>query len=197
MPPQFNPLTDVRSDDGVICLGDFYAAPALGQFVYMPTREIWSAENINDILPPIAAGYKRNGKQVMFNPAVWLRKYRRVEFPDHGRGTTELLSVVAVALSQAKMSGGDQVRWAETAVDQEAHAERASFDVLQGLVIAVDTKDRYTKRHSEDVARYALFLAEQLGLPAGVAPHAAPRRPAPRHRQDRHPRRDPAQARLR
>jgi diguanylate cyclase (GGDEF)-like protein len=87
-------------------------------------------------------------------------------FPDHGRGTTELLSVAAVALSQAKMSGGDQVRTAEVIVNQEAQAERASFDVLQGLVIAVDTKDRYTKRHSEDVARYALFLADQLGLPA-------------------------------
>ena len=42
----------------------------------------------------------------------------------------------------------------------------ASFDVLQGLIIAVDTKDRYTKRHSEDVARYAAFLAERIGLPA-------------------------------
>jgi putative nucleotidyltransferase with HDIG domain len=39
-----------------------------------------------------------------------------------------------------------------------------SLDVLQGLVIAVDTKDRYTKRHSEDVARYATFLAQRLGL---------------------------------
>ena len=29
---------------------------------------------------------------------------------------------------------------------------------------AVDTKDRYTKQHSEDVARYAVFLAERLGL---------------------------------
>ena len=91
MPPQFNPLTDVRSDDGVICLGDFYAAPALGQFVYMPTREIWSAENINDILPPIAAGYKRNGKQVMFNPAVWLRKYRRVEQMTWAPGLPEII----------------------------------------------------------------------------------------------------------
>jgi putative nucleotidyltransferase with HDIG domain len=42
--------------------------------------------------------------------------------------------------------------------------EVGGFDVLQGLVIAVDTKDRYTKRHSEDVARYAVFLAERLGL---------------------------------
>ena len=39
-----------------------------------------------------------------------------------------------------------------------------SLDVLQGLVIAVDTKDRYTKRHSEDVARYAIFLAQRVGL---------------------------------
>jgi putative nucleotidyltransferase with HDIG domain len=42
-------------------------------------------------------------------------------------------------------------------------AERSSFDVLVGLVIAVDTKDRYTKRHSEDVARYATFLADLIG----------------------------------
>jgi HD-GYP domain-containing protein (c-di-GMP phosphodiesterase class II) len=43
-------------------------------------------------------------------------------------------------------------------------ASTKSFDILQGLIIAVDTKDRYTKRHSEDVARYADFLADRLGL---------------------------------
>ena len=43
-------------------------------------------------------------------------------------------------------------------------AEAVRFDVLEGLIIAVDTKDHYTRRHSEDVARYAGFLAEQLGL---------------------------------
>jgi diguanylate cyclase (GGDEF)-like protein len=86
------------------------------------------------------------------------------QFPDNGHSVTELLSTVALALSQAKISGGDQVRWAEITSNQEAHTEKASFDVLQGLVIAVDTKDRYTKRHSEDVARYAVFLAKQLGM---------------------------------
>jgi HD-GYP domain-containing protein (c-di-GMP phosphodiesterase class II) len=40
----------------------------------------------------------------------------------------------------------------------------SGFDVLQGLVLAVDTKDRYTKRHSDDVARYGVYLAERLGL---------------------------------
>ncbi len=86
-------------------------------------------------------------------------------YPENGRSATELLSMASVALSQAKMSGGDQVHSMESAGMPEAQTERASFDVLQGLVIAVDTKDRYTKRHSEDVARYALFLADQLNMP--------------------------------
>ncbi len=86
------------------------------------------------------------------------------EFPRHGRSVTELLSTVALALSQAKVSGGDSVRWASDNPNAEARAERTSFDVLEGLVNAVNTKDKYTKRHSEDVARYAVFLGKQLGL---------------------------------
>jgi HD-GYP domain-containing protein (c-di-GMP phosphodiesterase class II) len=39
-----------------------------------------------------------------------------------------------------------------------------TFNILEGLVIAVDTKDHYTSRHSEDVARYADFLARRLEL---------------------------------
>ena len=42
---------------------------------------------------------------------------------------------------------------------EEAEPETRSFDVFQGLIFAVDTKDRYTKQHSEDVARYGVFLA--------------------------------------
>ncbi len=38
------------------------------------------------------------------------------------------------------------------------------FGVLDGLVTAVDTKDRYTREHSDDVARRAVALAEALGL---------------------------------
>ena len=34
----------------------------------------------------------------------------------------------------------------------------------RGSILAVDGRDRYTKRHSEDVARYAVYLAERLGL---------------------------------
>ncbi|HEX7197484.1 MAG TPA: diguanylate cyclase [Candidatus Limnocylindria bacterium] len=83
-------------------------------------------------------------------------------YPEHASSVTELLSVAAVAVGEAKAGGGDAVRIAHTG--EEDRVVSGSFDVLQGLVIAVDTKDRYTKRHSEDVARYAVFLAERLGL---------------------------------
>jgi len=83
-------------------------------------------------------------------------------YPEHAASVTELLSVAAVAVGEAKGSGGDTVRIAQ--VGEEDRVLSGSFDVLQGLVIAVDNKDRYTKRHSEDVARYAVFLAERLGL---------------------------------
>ena len=83
-------------------------------------------------------------------------------YPEHAASVTELLSVAAVAVGEAKGSGGDTVRVAQ--VGEEDGVLSGSFDVLQGLVIAVDNKDRYTKRHSEDVARYAVFLAQRLGM---------------------------------
>jgi diguanylate cyclase (GGDEF)-like protein/putative nucleotidyltransferase with HDIG domain len=82
--------------------------------------------------------------------------------PDHATSVTDLLSAAAIAVGEAKASGGDGVRIARSGEDERVTS--GSFDVLQGLVIAVDTKDRYTKRHSEDVARYAAFLASRLGL---------------------------------
>ncbi len=85
-------------------------------------------------------------------------------YPDHADSVTGLLAVVVGALEEAKASGGDAVRLAEPAADDAVVG--SSFDVLQGLVIAVDTKDRYTKRHSEDVARYGTFLGGRLGLAA-------------------------------
>ena len=83
-------------------------------------------------------------------------------YPEHADSVTELLTAGAVALREAKASGGDSVRVAR--VGEETREASGSFDVLQGLVIAVDTKDRYTKRHSEDVARYAVFLARRMGI---------------------------------
>jgi len=84
-------------------------------------------------------------------------------FPDHGSSVTDLLSTAVATLNEARVSGGDGVRVAGVnAPDRQPGA--SSFDIFQGLIFAVDAKDRYTKRHSEDVSRYGTFLASLLGL---------------------------------
>ncbi|HEY3523229.1 MAG TPA: diguanylate cyclase [Candidatus Limnocylindrales bacterium] len=88
--------------------------------------------------------------------------------PGHAESTTQLLSVATEALEGAKASGGDAVRLADMSAADLEERQRSSFDVLSGLVAAVDTKDRYTKRHSEDVARYAVFLADRAGIAPDV-----------------------------
>jgi diguanylate cyclase (GGDEF)-like protein len=83
-------------------------------------------------------------------------------YPIHGASVTVLLAAVARTLEEAKASGGDAIRVAGSVAQEEPIT--SAFDILQGLVLAVDTKDRYTKRHSEDVSRYGAFLAEAIGL---------------------------------
>jgi diguanylate cyclase (GGDEF)-like protein len=84
-------------------------------------------------------------------------------YPQHADSVTGMLATVGQVIGEAKASGGDTVLHAG-AGGALSDTATTSFDVLQGLIIAVDTKDRYTKRHSEDVARYGTFLAERLGL---------------------------------
>jgi putative nucleotidyltransferase with HDIG domain len=83
-------------------------------------------------------------------------------YPTHADAATSLLSAAATALGAARTSGGNTVRMADADPDNAVGA--ATFDVFQGLVLAINTKDRYTKRHSEDVARYAVFMARRVGL---------------------------------
>ncbi|HXR27880.1 MAG TPA: diguanylate cyclase, partial [Candidatus Baltobacteraceae bacterium] len=85
-------------------------------------------------------------------------------YPLNGASVTPLLTAAAETLDEAKTGGGDAVRVADAHTGE--HAQVHTFDILQGLVIAVDTKDRYTRRHSEDVARYGDFLARELDLDA-------------------------------
>jgi diguanylate cyclase (GGDEF)-like protein len=85
-------------------------------------------------------------------------------FPFHAGSATELISAATMALAEAKAGRGNTVSIAN-AWKTETRAPHTTFDVLQGLVLAIDRKDRYTKLHSEDVAAYAVFLANRLGLP--------------------------------
>lgn len=81
--------------------------------------------------------------------------------------STEALELVAIAdsnLFQAKTRGSGQVCARTVSVDQADIQASENLDQLRSLVIAVDNKDRYTRRHSEEVTAYALSIARTMEL---------------------------------
>ena len=90
----------------------------------------------------------------------------------------------------------------ESRVEQATHHLAAAYrelestyrTTLEALGSALDTRDVGTESHSRRVHGYALATAREYGIARGRAARPRPRRAAARHRQDRHPRRHPAQA---
>lgn len=96
-------------------------------------------------------------------------------------GTIPITVSVGVALSQrvgdervdVVTRADERLRRAKTGGESETEADRArqwmsqyvdGFSMLDALVTAVDNKDRYTRKHSEDVMSYSLIIAKQLGI---------------------------------
>jgi diguanylate cyclase (GGDEF)-like protein/putative nucleotidyltransferase with HDIG domain len=84
-------------------------------------------------------------------------------YPEHAAAVSELLAAATLTLREAKASGGDTIR-IDAPGDTATTEELRNFGVLRGLVTAIDTKDHYTKRHSEEVAHYAVAIAQHLKL---------------------------------
>jgi diguanylate cyclase (GGDEF)-like protein len=84
--------------------------------------------------------------------------------PRDGHRALELLSVAEAALREAKTSGGHVTKVADQATIGSLAAQNTVFGVFEGLLVTVDTKDHYTRAHSEDVTGHALFLADALEL---------------------------------
>jgi len=88
-------------------------------------------------------------------------------FPDEGRSRAEAIALADKRLYLAKSSEGQS--GTERAGDAEQlrgqmRAAVEGFAMLDALVTAVGAKDRYTRRHSEDVMGYALEIASALDL---------------------------------
>ena len=67
-------------------------------------------------------------------------------YPTDAESATALVATAVHTLAEAKASGGDTVR--VTGRLPILSADARAFDVFQGLILAVDTKDSYTRRHS-------------------------------------------------
>ena len=83
-------------------------------------------------------------------------------FPQHAQERSALLALADEQLRRAKTGGERETEADHTRAKMRQAVE--GFSMLDALVSAVDNKDRYTRRHSEDVMRYCLQLAHALGL---------------------------------
>ncbi len=79
-------------------------------------------------------------------------------YPQDTATASKLVAIADSAMYEAKK----RLRGAHTTTVR-TRAD-TTFGVLESLVMAVDTKDRYTKDHCDIVAEYAVRLAERLNL---------------------------------
>ncbi len=84
-------------------------------------------------------------------------------FMEEAATRLELVDLADQRLRAAKAGEGTKAALVESFRAQFARS-RSGFPMLSALVNAVDVKDRYTCRHSEDVMVYSLQIASALGL---------------------------------
>ncbi len=86
--------------------------------------------------------------------------------PEDGESVNALIGVANWNLSIAKRNDVTIGLTPESRRDDRKFLADESFAALDALVAAVDNKDSYTRRHSEEVADYSIWLAEELGCSA-------------------------------
>ncbi len=107
-----------------------------------------------------AAGYRPHGSDVTIPLSL---SVGMAVFPDDAPSRLEALEAADARLRRVKYGATD-------GVDLSEHLRRSlpcsigSYSILNALVTAVDNKDRYTRRHSEDVMNYSLQIAQALGM---------------------------------
>ena len=107
-------------------------------------------------------------------------------FPDDGPGRLEALEIADSRLMRVK-SGGTGAGELTEHLRARLSCSMANFSMLNALVTAVDTKDRYTRRHSEDVMVYSAQIAPGNGAGRETTASNPAGRAAARCRQSRRP----------
>jgi putative nucleotidyltransferase with HDIG domain len=85
-------------------------------------------------------------------------------YPADSTNRHELMTIADANLYRAKNSeAGVQNTSAEQRANRALRTDD-TFSLFDALVTSVDNKDRYTRQHSEDVAEYSVWIAEEMNL---------------------------------
>jgi len=85
--------------------------------------------------------------------------------PEDNAEVRGVLETAHARLARAKTGGSDDL--ALESLRTVLSESLQGFSMLDALVTAVDNKDRYTRRHSEDVMRYSAQIAREMGMSEG------------------------------
>ena len=86
-------------------------------------------------------------------------------FPGDAAARQDIMPLAGERLRRAKTGA---VPGKSQKLREALQTEIAGFTMLDALVTAVDNKDRYTRRHSEDVMQHSVQIAQALGLEAAA-----------------------------
>lgn len=144
-----------------------------GPQAIMVAERVVSAIRAREFVLPRATGQAEPGDRGLDTPNVTSHPGAAIPirlsvglavYPVDSASRLELVSLADAAMYCSKRSGSNTVTLAHATDSGFLAAQNTTFSVLEGLVNAVDGKDRYTRLHSEQVAHYALSLAEEIGL---------------------------------
>lgn len=93
-------------------------------------------------------------------------------FPDHSLEQSGLIMAAEIALYRAKNLGRNQVSVYDNNLENgqtdpyQIHAfiKDPTRSAIEALAAAVDARDHYTAHHSQNVCRYSLMIADELGM---------------------------------
>jgi len=105
-------------------------------------------------------GYRPSGYDVLIPLSLSIGL---AVFPDDGPGRLEALEAADARLLRVKTGGAARGDLTER-LRARLSCSAADFSMLNALVTAVDAKDRYTRRHSEDVMTCSFSIAQEMGL---------------------------------
>lgn len=86
-------------------------------------------------------------------------------YPHDAKTGSQLIEYAQTSTAQAKQEGKAKVQRVPTFMQIEKYIAYESAHELMTYALSLKDKDTYTVQHSEDVARYALILADELALP--------------------------------
>jgi diguanylate cyclase (GGDEF)-like protein len=84
--------------------------------------------------------------------------------PDDAADVLDLVSVADANLFESRAQGGNRITASGATSADSSLVYVKGYDLFRAMVVAIDNKDGYTRKHSDEVTDYSLQIAKGLGL---------------------------------